>query len=188
MKKSITVGHIGGTPKERRQNPVREIHLGPLQYLVNKYQGDNDIKDVVYRLSYAGKHIYIKGRSLVGSLVMFMNGFNVFNEESNASKNNFYYHMYKHILSTDTASRFRVKVIAAIDNNCDHYMLLKEEQSILDQDRYNPNCLNNQMEAYIPKYNESTNMHGWFPRSAVMNFQKWLQSQERKDLLRQYKK
>ena len=67
-------------------------------------------------------------------------------------------------------------------------MLLKNEQLYLDEGRYDPRCLNNQIEAYIPKYNENTGMYGWIPKNAVMNFNRWLGSPDRKSHADQYKK
>jgi len=180
MAKSIEVG--GG----KRHNPDRKIELGALSYIVSKYQSD-DVLHVLFKLSYAGKYIIIKGRSLAGALVMFVNDFNSFDPESQRAKGHFYRHMYNHLMATG-GGRFRVKIIASAESDEDFYNLLKTEQMELDAAWYDPNCLNNQIEAYVPKYNESTGMHGWIPKSAAMNFVRWLGSAERKELLSQYKK
>lgn len=180
MAKIIVVG--AGT----YHNPKRVIELGALQHTIAKYQSD-DVEFVLYKLSYAGKYLYIKGRSLAGSLVMFVNDLNSFDPDSQRAKGHFYNHFYKHILSVPDG-RFRVKVLFSVDYEDEFYKLLKYEQAALDEARYDPSCLNNQMDAYVPKYNESTGMHGWIPKSAVMNFSRWLESDERRDALKQYKK
>lgn len=179
MSKNIVVG--AGT----YHNPKRVIELGSLQHTINKYQS-NDVEFVLYKLSYAGKYLYIKGRSIAGSLVMFVNDFNSFDPDSQRAKGHFYSHFYNHILSVP--GRFRVKILFSVENEEEFYKLLKCEQTALDEARYDPGCLNNQMDAYVPKYNESTGMHGWIPKSAVMNFSRWLKSGERKEYLKQYKK
>lgn len=180
MAKSIAVG--AGV----YHNPTRQIHLGSLSYIVTKYQSQ-DVLHVLFKLSFGGKYLIIKGRSLAGALVMFVNDFNSFDPGSTRAKNHFYTHMYNHILSADSG-RFRVKIISSAEEEDSFYELLKNEQKALDAARYDPNCMNNQMEAYLPKYNESTGMYGWIPRSAGMNFSKWLLSSERKEHAAQYRK
>jgi len=39
--------------------------------------------------------------------------------------------------------------------------------------------LNNQVEAYIPAYNEEKKMYGWIPPVAVLQFNNWLKSQRK---------
>jgi hypothetical protein len=173
--------------KQGKKNIEREINLGALSYLVDKYK-KNDVQFVVYKLSYAGKFIYIKGRTLAGSLIILTDTLNSFSEGNNDRfKDHLYTHIYNHILDRP-GGRFRVKVIAQADCPDDLYSLLKQEQMMLDADRYNPFCLNNQVQAYIPNYSEKTGMYGWLPKTAVMNFKKWLHSEERKNLLSQNKK
>jgi hypothetical protein len=166
----------------------REIDLGPFSHLISKYR-DNDVECVLYRLSYAGKYIYIKGKSLAGSLIILTDTLKSFNPDADRFKDHLYTHFYNHLLD-NPGSRLRVKEIAVAGEDFDGsiYELLKQEQMYLDSARYDPNCLNNQIEAYIPKYNESTGMYGWVPKNAVVNFRKWLSSRERKGLLKQYKK
>lgn len=179
MPKSVTVGEDSGH--------AREIDLGPLRYQVEKYKSE-DVQFVVYKLSYAGKYIYIKGKSLAGSLIILtdtMKSFN--NKNSERFKGHLYTHLYNHI-GDYPGNRFTIKIIATADDEQSFYNLLKEEQMVLDAARYDTDCLNNQTEAYIPQYNDSTGMYGWLPKSAVMNFKKYLTSQERKDFQSQYKK
>lgn len=180
MAKSIIVGD--GV----YHNPTRKIHLGSLSYIVTKYQSQ-DVLHALFKLSFNGKYIIIKGRSLAGALVMFVNDFNSFDPTGARANSHFYTHMYNHILSS-TSGRFRIKIISTAESDDGFYNLLKNEQMALDEARYDPNCLNNQMDAYVPKYNESTGMHGWIPKTAVMNFSRWLTSAERKDHAAQYKK
>lgn len=166
----------------------REIDLGPLRNTISMY-ADNDVNFVVYKLTYAGKYIIIKGKSLAGSLIILVDTMSSFDKKNkDRFKEHLYTHLYNHILETNPPGRFRIKIIATAGKKTSFYELLKAEQKELDAARYDQNCLNNQIEAYIPKFNESTGMYGWLPASDVMNFQRWLGSEERKTLLSQRKK
>lgn len=170
-----------------KKDVTREIDLGPLSYLVDKYK-KNDIQFVVYKLSYAGKFIFIKGKTLAGSLIILTDTLNSFSEgNDDRFKGHLYTHLFNHILDRP-GGRFRVKIIASAEKNEDFYSLLKQEQMCLDEFRYSQNLLNNQTEAYIPKYSEKTGMYGWIPKVAVMNFNRWLSSAERLAHAAQYKK
>lgn len=181
MAKSMIVGD--GT----KENPARKLDFGEIGYLINKYR-NNDVAHVLYRLSYAGKFIYIKGKTLAGSLIIIADTLNSFSEGNDGRfKGHLYTHLFNHILDRPDG-RFRIKIIAEAGAQGDFYLLLKQEQMLLDEARYNPACLNNQTEAYIPQYSEKTGAYGWIPKVAVMNFKKWLDSAERKGHAAQYKK
>lgn len=177
MAKKIIVGDSSGHK--------REIDLGSLRYLVEKYKKE-DVQFVVYKLTYAGKFIIIKGKTLAGSLIIITDTLNSFSEgNDDRFKGHLYTHLFNHILDRP-GGRFRIKIIAEADG--DFYSLLKQEQMLLDQFRYDPDCLNNQTEAYIPVYSERTGIYGWIPKTAVMNFNRWLDSEERRAHAAQYKR
>lgn len=179
MKKQTIVGESTGHD--------RIINLGPLGYQVEKYKA-NDVRFVLYKLSYNGKFIYIKGKTLAGSLIILTDTLNSFSEgNDDRFKGHLYSHLFNHILDRP-GGRFRIEVIATAEQDEDFYSLLKQEQMALDGSRYDANCLNNQTEAYIPNYSEKTGMYGWIPKAAVMNFNRWLSSAERMDHAAQYKK
>lgn len=58
--------------------------------------------------------------------------------------------------------------------------LLKAEQRALDAGRNDPACLNNNVLAYIPDYNDETGMYGWIRPGAVLNFKNWLKTRAKK--------
>ena len=180
MAKSITVG------EGVRHNPYREIDLGPLRYQVDKFKKE-DVLHVVYRLSYAGKYIFIKGKSLAGSLIILTDTLSVYDPENIRFKGHLYSHLYSHVLK-NPGGRFRIEVLCTAQEDAGFYGMLKTEQMLLDEHRYSPECLNNQTEAYVPLYNEKTGMYGWIPKTAVMLFNRYLKSAKRKALLKQYKK
>lgn len=138
-----------------------------LQHLIDKYQ--HKTNHYVYRLSYAGKYVIVKGKTLAGSLYFIELGYGWFNGAV-AKKQPLYLHFYQHI-KANPGGRFRVKVLISTLNQ---YNLLKKEQQELNKARFDPLCLNNTTEAYIPLYSDVTESYGWMERSAVLNFKKWL--------------
>ncbi len=172
--------------EKNKHNPERIIDLGPLRYQIEKFRC-SDVEHVLYKLSYAGKYIYIKGKSLAGSLIILVDTLNSFNPKSERFKGHLYTHLYAHLLDS-VPGKVRINIITTAADEDSFYLLLKNEQLCLDEGRYDPKCLNNQIEAYIPKYNENTGMYGWIPKNAVMNFNRWLGSADRKSHTDQYKK
>jgi hypothetical protein len=157
----------------------RDIDLSELTNTINKFLS-KDVEYVVYKLSYFGKYIYIKGKSLAGSLIIFIDTFRSYKDDNpDRFKGHLYTHFFKY-LQDNPGGRFRVKVLAQVNKSTSFYELLKAEQRLLDGARLDKDCLNNQVEVYVPKYNESTGMYGWIPVPDVMNFKKWLTSPQRK--------
>lgn len=159
-----------------------------LENLIKKYKA-KDVHEIVYRLSYAGKFIIIKGRTLAGSLIIIANAYKQYidDPEDDRWKVHLYKHFYDHYLS-NTDSRFRVKTLAKVGGKIDQYQLLKREQMELDKYKRTSECLNNNTGAYIPAYKPATNMYGWIAWTAVMSFKRWLDSKERKAYVKRYKK
>lgn len=155
-----------------------------LQHLIHKYS-DNDTDQIVYRLSYAGKFIIVKGATLCGSLIIIDGTYHHYRPEKSTYDKHLYKHLYDHY-NAHEGGRFRVKVIARVSPKLSQYQLLKREQMEIDKNRFNPACLNNATEVYIPLYNAETNMHGWLERTAVMSFKRWLGSKERRQYLKRY--
>lgn len=157
-----------------------------LENLIKKYR-ENDVEGIVYKLSYAGKFIIVKGKTLAGSLIIISDTFFQFSAKKKRFQGHLYSHLYKHF-KKHKDGRFRIKTVARLNKKTDHYLLLKKEQMLLDRNRYNTNCLNNALQAYLPLYNESTGMYGWIPKADAMNFKKWLRSKQRKSYLKRYSK
>jgi hypothetical protein len=157
-----------------------------LENLIKKYRKD-DVKGIVYKLSYAGKFLVIKGKTLAGSLIIISNTYNQFNADNKRFNGHLYVHLYNYF-NENKGGRFRIKTLAKLNRKTDHYKLLKREQMELDKNRFNPLCLNNSIEAYVPLYNDLTGKYGWIPRTDVMNFNKWLISKQRKSYVKRYSK
>lgn len=165
-----------------------------LENLIKKYKY-KDVSQVVYRLTYAGKFIVIKGNTLAGSLMTVAAAFKGYSTDSVYNvkypkdySDHLYKHFYDHYLENEGVSRFRIKTLAKKGRKITQYNLLKREQMELDKHRYTSQCLNNAVEAYIPQYRESTGSYGWIDKSDVMNFKRWLVSKERKAYVRRYSK
>lgn len=157
-----------------------------LDNLIKKYR-NNDSEEVVYRLTYAGKFIIVKGKTLAGSLIIIANTFQSYSPDNKRFINHLYKHLYDHF-KANPYGRFRIKTLAKKSLKINQYYLLKREQMEIDKHRYDKTCLNNQLEAYVPLYNELTGMYGWLDKMAVMNFKKWLSSKERSAYIKRYSK
>jgi len=157
-----------------------------LENLIKKYR-ENDISELVYRLSYSGKFIIVKGRTLAGSLIIINNTYLQYNKDSKRFKGHLYRHLYDHY-NENPGGRFRIRILDKKSRKTDQYKVLKREQMELDRLRYDPNCLNNELEAYIPLYNELTDTYGWLNKSVVMNFKRYLNSKERQAYVKRYSK
>lgn len=180
-----------------------------LEYLVSKYKdGRKDKKEVVYKLSYAGKFIIVKGKTLCGSLIIMRDAFEQFKDKHSSQykmvhkkrwDGHIYKHWFNHILyHKGNNNKFSIHILYKSGNKINsipidsiepyvQYRLLKTEQNQLDKYRYDKKCLNNNLQAYIPVYNENTDSFGWINKIAVMNFKRYLTSKGRKDYIKRYR-
>jgi hypothetical protein len=158
-----------------------------LEKLIEKYQ-DKNVEGIVYRLSYAGRYIIIKGASLLGSLTIMDDAYKQYAPDKQRFSTHLYRHWFQHFFLTEDTGRFRMKTLAKLNAKTSQYQLLKREQMELDKARYDYRCLNNEIDIYIPKWNQTKNAFGWLSVSAVANFKRWMQSKERKDYLKRYVK
>lgn len=161
--------------KPGREKKMVEKYM--LERMINKYK-KNDVSEVLYRLSYAGKFIFIKGKTLCGSLIILSNTYNYYHPANKKHKNHLYVHFYNHY-RRHPGRRFTIKKIYVKPEESSQYELLKREQMELDKHANNPLCLNNQFEPYIPIYNQSTDMYGWLNKMSVLSFKRWQTSKER---------
>lgn len=131
-------------------------------------------KPCIYKLSFNGKYILVKAKDLRQSIATIQKSLNQFlrGSEFQQRKDGVYYHFFDHVRNTESGT-FEVECILESDSP---YLLLKEEQIQLDAHQADTNFLNNSTQAYIPLYNEETEQYGWIPKSAVLNFKKWLKN------------
>ena len=153
-----------------------------LQNQIDKYSARRTINSCVYKLSYGGKYIIVKGKTLAGSLYQIQKVFPWFKE---TMRSNLYYHFYMYVIQ-NPGKKFTVRVLSRSRN---HYTILKREQIELDKGLYEGNMLNNSLEAYVPLWNEEKGTYGsWIDKMAVMNFRKYLKSKVRKQFLKELRK
>lgn len=150
-----------------------------LQAHIDKYW--LNVLPCVFRVTYGGKYIIVKGKTVAGSLFLIQKGYGWF-RESIVKPDTLYAHFYRHI-KDNPRKRFSVSILL---KTADTLALLKREQDELDKARFDQNCLNNAVESYIPKFNESTGLYGWLEKGSVLNFRKYLKSKTRRSQLRLY--
>lgn len=169
-----------------------------LDHLISKYPNE-DPKDpknryrithagIVFKLSYAGKFIIVKGFSISGSLFHIDKTFKYYSPDEKRFEGNLYKHFFDHYAANKGVSRFRIKTLAKVTPKVTLYQVLKREQMELDKYRYDPRCLNNNVEVYIPVYNEVKDAYGWIDKVTVGHFHRWLNSKERKAYIKRYSK
>jgi hypothetical protein len=151
-----------------------------LENLIEKHK-KQDVHEVVYRLSYAGKFVIVKNKTLSGGLFFIALGYPSYINKGSVPNlsDPLYKHFYDHVIE-NPGKRFTVRILAKKGRKTGHYELLKTEQKALDANRYNECCLNNATEAYIPLWSESKGKYGWLDKTAVMSFKRWLESNQRK--------
>lgn len=151
-----------------------------LQHLADKYYGRSH--HYVFRLSYGEKCLIVKGKTLSGALFLIKKGFEIYTPDR-ARKDMLYWKFFNHVLKTP-GKRFRVRILMATHNP---YRLLKREQNELDKAVYDKSILNSNKKAYIPQYRKKLQAFGWIDRAYVLNFWKYLKSDQRKRVLSQNK-
>lgn len=128
---------------------------------------------VVFRLRYAGKFVIVSGKSLGGSLYFIQLGYSWYTD-GKEKVDMLYLHLYRHV---DAHPRGHARVDILFETS-DQYQLLKMAQEAIDSARYSGKCLNNNIEPYIPLFNEAADQYGWMDKSPVLNFKKWLKARK----------
>ena len=147
---------------------------------------DSEVESCVYKLWHGEKYLIIKGKNLASSIYLFEKGYASFiaggggrgNDSAGAGQNewdgtnSYYYKFYSHIYNNpDLISRIEVLIES---NNA--YELLKIEQMQLNNAIRDKNCLNNNINAYIPKYRAKSKSYGWINKGSVLAFKKYLKN------------
>lgn len=134
-------------------------------------RGDNycDQPSIV-KIKYGKKFVIAKLKHQSAGLKIIENALNAFIRGGKNNKEGIYYHLFNYV-KEHPDNKFKVISLAESDNG---YILLIREQHELDNNKRNPDFLNNQTQAYIPEYNSDTEMFGWLKKNEVLNFKKWL--------------
>lgn len=147
---------------------------------------DLEVESCVYKLWYANKYIIIKGKNLASSIYLFEKGYASFiaggggrgNDSAGAGQNewdgtnSYYYKFYKYMYANPN---FNSQIEVLLESN-NAYELLKREQMELNSSVRDKNCLNNNLNAYIPKYRAKSKSYGWINKGSVLAFKKYLKN------------
>lgn len=129
---------------------------------------------VVFKLRFSGKYVIVSGKSLGGSLYFIQLGYSWYTD-GKEKEDMLYLHLYRHV-KAHPKGQARVDILF---ETSDQYQLLKMAQEALDKYMYSPKCLNNNVEPYIPLFNEASEKYGWMDKGAVLNFKKLLKAKKR---------
>lgn len=133
-------------------------------------RGDNYLETpCIVKITYGLKYIIVKCMSQPASLKTIENALNAYIRGGKNNPNGMYYFLYEYV-KKHPGLDFHVETIFASTSG---YQLLCREQEELDKGRSGKKMLNNQLEAYIPAYNQEKKMYGWIPPVDVMNFRNW---------------
>ena len=120
--------------------------------------------------------VIVKCKRQSGALKNIEDSLNAFIRGGKNNPGGLYFHLFNHVKNNPDQT-FVVETILESDNG---YQLLKTEQMLLDECATNPLCLNNQLEAYIPAYDEDNECYGWLTRQNVMLFHKYMKARSKK--------
>lgn len=132
------------------------------------------VKSCVYKMLFNDRYIIVKAKDHQLSVQVMQKALNQFfrNSESQHNPENLYYHFFSYI-KKHKEGKFVVEILVESDNP---YQLLVSEQTELDKAKGDNRCLNNNVDAYVPQFNEITGTYGWISKNAYLNFKKWLKS------------
>lgn len=124
----------------------------------------------VVKLRYGHVYVIVKCMRISQAMKNIENSVNAFARGGSNNPAGLYHHLLNYV-AKHPDNDFKVETLLESDNA---YLLLKREQEELDKGRKDPKFLNNQVTAYIPAYDEAKEAYGWIPKSAVLNFQRYL--------------
>lgn len=131
----------------------------------------------VVKLKYNDKYVIVKCKNSFTTLKSIENGLNAFIRGGKNNPEGFFFYLYAYI-KENPGGKIRVEYLSP-EGQEDPYKLLVIEQQRLNEGLSDPNMLNNQREAHIPSYDESSGLYGWITAGAVLNFRNWKKRQKR---------
>ncbi len=133
------------------------------------------IDGCVYRLWYAGKYIIVMCKTLWRSkqnLEIDLKYFLHNRHEKRPEKHrdgNLYHDFYCHI-ADNPYQDFKLEILFKSDNPLS---LLKADHMELLKAKYDPRCLNNNFQPYIPKFTQVNGKKSWINRGYYLNYMNW---------------
>jgi len=147
---------------------------------------DLEVESCVYKLWYGDVYLIVKGKTLSGSIYLIEKGYAAFiaagggsgNQEGGAGQhewdgvNSYYFKFYRYMHKNPNLD---AKIEILLESN-NAYELLKTEQIQLQNCIRDKNCLNSNLNAYIPKYRAKMKSYGWINKGSVLAFQKFMKN------------
>lgn len=130
----------------------------------------SDLGSTVYKLYYGDRYIINKGKYLSFSLIMLQRGcgnFIAYKRDEKKTAEPVYHHKFYQYIKDNPGKDFKVEIILSCD---DALEILIAEQKALTSSYKDKKCLNNNIDAYIPKYNPEKKMHNWITPEQVEKF------------------
>lgn len=131
----------------------------------------NRIGACVFRFWYGEKYVIVKSKSFIGGIVCVESGFRALSKKPRDEwpEDHLYTHLFDYMIANPD-QELEVDLIIESQNP---YRLLVIEQKELMLCQKDPNCLNNTVDAYVPVYNEDTQLFGWINKGYVLAFYRW---------------
>lgn len=139
-----------------------------ITYKINGIENFRTVESCVYKLYYNTRYVVVKAKNCLGSLRAIQKSLNQYMKgyESQRKKDNLYRHFFQFI-ERNAGGEFKIQLALVSENS---YKLLKMEQHLIKKAKKDKKCLQNRGGAYIPQWNEETQMYNWINRGTVMNF------------------
>lgn len=146
----------------------------PKPYII---RGNNQCYDpCILKIEYGNRYVVAKFKLQSAGLKRIEDSLNSFIRGGKNNPEGLYHHLFNYVRRQPDHA-FKVTTLLVSTNA---YELLKLEQQLIDAGAKDPNFLNNQAQAYIPTFNEVTEMYGnWIPKVAVMSFRKWFKTRKK---------
>lgn len=137
-------------------------------------------KGCVYKLWYENRFVVVKCKTLFRSVDNITKGFAFFlTGTKKAQKEEDYYHEFFSFIQENPFNNFKIEVILQSNNPLE---LLKCEQRQLNIAKYDPRCMNNNFDAYIPKFTQVNGKKSWINRGYYLNFMQWKKDQANRSM------
>lgn len=134
-----------------------------------------DIQGCVYKLWYAGRYVIVKCKTLWRSAQNISSGLNYFLKGTpKGRKEEDLYHEFFTYVQENPFQKFTIDIVLSSNNPLE---LLKSEFFELAKAKYDPRCLNNNFDVYIPKFTQVNGKKSWINRGYYLNFMQWKKKQ-----------
>lgn len=125
-----------------------------------------NIKGCVFKLYWGSKYVIIKCKTYARAKTIIEQSLSY---HFKTGMNDKLYNNFFDYIDSNSDHSFVVEVVTQSDNP---YLLLISEQTELNKSKGDPNCMNVNSEAYIPKGIQG-NRKAWINRGHYLNFKNW---------------